>query len=272
MKRFKKSAVKFLWLSAIYLAGGTAAAQTTATDNAKASPPTRISDVDDDTHLQRLTARFAHFAGSLANAKALVYGLRNGVPIRLVAGAAGESATPVVITPPAARMGWTSIRHTLDIAQAELAAVGISTPRPDQIKVALLGGMLTGGGGTGGTDQEMSSAEVGHEMLIAMPIEGVLTLRSQGNSWGKIEKRIGVKPRGNDHDHPEVVVAITSGLDVTSHRPRGEPRVGGEPDDRHELRHGRERNRVIDGEARRGHVETLALFEPEAFRNRTAPR
>ena len=93
-------------------------------------------------------------------------------------GANGQ-VTTTTFTSPARPMGHGNVVHALSLAQAQLAAQGITQPTPEQIKMALAGGTITTG--TGATTQTTT-------------YQGILQLRSQGMGWGKIAHTIGVKP------------------------------------------------------------------------------
>lgn len=179
--------VRFLALSAVYLAAGNPAfAQTTmtaatgsvsvvATTAGTATavvPPTATPRIP-----PRLVGQFTAFAGSTTDARDLVIGLRQGTPITL-----GTGAAATTITPPTGHMGWGNVRHALSIARAELAAAGIANPTPEQIRIALTGGTLTTTSiGSGGTTTTRTQT-----------LPGVLTLRSDGMGWGQISHRLGV--------------------------------------------------------------------------------
>lgn len=171
----KNSVAKYFALGAIALACAGAFAQTTTAAATAAPAPAVTTTSVGDEHVPRLTGRFTSFAGSDANAVALIEGLRSGTPITLGGTGSGE----VTITPPTGRMGWGNVRHALDLAKAELAAAGVANPSPEQIRSALVGGTLDTGTATS-------------------TLPGVLSLRAQGMGWGKIEKTLGVKrPSGH---------------------------------------------------------------------------
>jgi hypothetical protein len=120
--------------------------------------------------VKRTESRFGRFAGSEANADRLANGLRNATAITLTG--SGERTT---FTPPTKPMGYGNVTRSLDLAQRQLAANGITNPTPTEIRTALMGGTLTGPDGSTHYD-------------------GVLQLRSDGMGWGRIAHTIGVHP------------------------------------------------------------------------------
>jgi hypothetical protein len=118
-------------------------------------------------YLKRSQARFGEFAGSQDNVTSLVTGLRSGGEITLSDG--------VSFTAPTKPMGYGNITRSLDLAQRQLAAQGITQPTPEQLQIALMGGSLTGPNGT-------------------TTYTGVLQMRADGMGWGKIAQNIGVHP------------------------------------------------------------------------------
>jgi hypothetical protein len=134
--------------------------------------PTSGSAVAASRPTDDLVSKFAPFAGSTANAQALVGGLRTGGDITL------QSTTPTVpdatFNAPTAPMGFGNIKIALSLAQAQLSAQGITQPTPAQIETALLGGSLNAPNGT-------------------VDVPGVLAMRSAGQGWGEIAHTLGVK-------------------------------------------------------------------------------
>jgi hypothetical protein len=131
-----------------------------------------------------LVSKFTTFAGSTANAQALVDGLRSGGDITL------QSTTPTVpdatFNAPTAPMGFGNIKIALSLAQAQLSAQGITQPTPAQIETALLGGSLNAPNGT-------------------VDVPGVLAMRSAGQGWGEIAHALGFKVGDlmrNEKAHP----------------------------------------------------------------------
>lgn len=127
----------------------------------------------DDLRFQSFTA----FAGSESNLQSLVAGLRGGKAITLAADAESSSPETTTFAPPTKPMGYGNVRHALSLAQAELAAAGISNPTPLQIEAALMGGTLIGGDGK------------------SVVLQGVVRLRSQGMGWGQIRQALGLAPQ-----------------------------------------------------------------------------
>jgi hypothetical protein len=121
----------------------------------------------------RIASRFESLAGSPQNAASLVAGLRSGSVITL---GAAESSSGLSFTPATAQMGYGNITRALSLAQRQLAAQGILEPTPEQLRIALNGGTLTGVDASGATRS------------VEMP--GVLQLRSQGMGWGQIAHRL----------------------------------------------------------------------------------
>jgi hypothetical protein len=71
-------------------------------------------------------------------------------------------------------MGFGNVDISLSLAKAELAALGISQPTPQQLQAALMGGSVSTSKGT-----------------TVLP--GILTLRSEGKGWGVVAKSLGLK-------------------------------------------------------------------------------
>src|SRR5688572_3177422 len=90
----------------------------------------------------RLAERFAAFAGSKANADALVTGMRSGSSITLVTSGADRQVSLAGFTPPAA-MNDAQIQNALANAQRSLVRLGIQRPTAEQIQAALIGGEVT---------------------------------------------------------------------------------------------------------------------------------
>jgi hypothetical protein len=122
-----------------------------------------------------ISAKFTAFAGSSANATALITGLSNGSTITLTTTAADGTVTTTSFQPATGKLGYGSTFISLALAQESLAKAGITQPTPAQIKAALNGGSITGSNGT------------------AVSLTGVLTLRAGGQTWGDIAQTLGVK-------------------------------------------------------------------------------
>ena len=103
----------------------------------------------------KLVDEYKTLAGSEANAKSLVSGLRDGKQVTLT-----DGKTTTTFTPPTGKMGNGSVDNALLLAQESLKKQGITNPTPDQLKSAL---------------------------------SGVLDQRAQHKGWGEIAKSMGVK-------------------------------------------------------------------------------
>lgn len=101
----------------------------------------------------QLAEKYADIAGSEANARTLVSGLRDGSDFKL-----GSTS----FDPPTGKMGYGEVDTALALAQKQLP----ENPTPEQLKAALIG-----------TAQK----------------PGVLALRADGMGWGKIAQDMGFK-------------------------------------------------------------------------------
>lgn len=119
----------------------------------------------------RLASDFAVFAGSRANAEALINGLRLGTPIGLTDGV----RVAATVAPPTRPMGYGNTFIALSLARAQLAQHGISRPTPAQLQAALTGGVL----------------RIPNDGAVALT--GVLNQRVSGMGWGRIAQESGVK-------------------------------------------------------------------------------
>ncbi|MFI5335599.1 MAG: hypothetical protein ACHQ5A_02365 [Opitutales bacterium] len=126
------------------------------------------------TATAEISGKFTAFAGSSANATALVTGLRAGTAITLTATVNGQVMT-TTIQPATGAMGYGETFIALSLAQKSLAQAGITSPTPAQIQAALDGGTITGSSGQ------------------SVALTGVLTLRKNGDGWGEIAKTLNVK-------------------------------------------------------------------------------
>lgn len=156
-----KHALSLITLSVALTLGGASAF---AADAATTSKPAT-----------QLATTYSTFAGSDANATALVDGLRSGTSITLTSssstsGTAGTSST--TFTPATSKLGYGNVNIALALAQAELTKLGITDPTPVQLQAALNGGTVTTSTGTN-------------------TLSGVLQLRSEGMGWGAIAKSLG---------------------------------------------------------------------------------
>ena len=122
----------------------------------------------------RIVSSFSEFAGSPANARSLVAGLRQGGEVALTAPGSG---TGTRFTPPTRAMTYRDIRISLALAQEQLGQLGIRQPTPFQIKAALAGGAVTN-----------------HADARATPVllPGVLQMRAHGMGWGNIADALGM--------------------------------------------------------------------------------
>jgi hypothetical protein len=123
----------------------------------------------------RIGSDFSAFAGSQANAEALVTGLRNGTAITLTSTDAKGVTTTTTFTPPTGKMGYGNVYISLALAKQQLAGLGIIEPSAQQLQAALMGGTVTGANGQTTT------------------LAGVLQLRAQGMGWGQIAQSYGFK-------------------------------------------------------------------------------
>lgn len=134
----------------------------------KPAPPTAA------TKTERIAGKFADFAGSDENAKALVTGLHDGTAVTLTATVDGVAST-TAFTPATGKLGYGSTALSLSLAEKSLVKAGITQPTPAQIVTALNGGTVTGANGA------------------AVNLAGVLTLRAAGQGWGAIARTLDVK-------------------------------------------------------------------------------
>jgi hypothetical protein len=123
----------------------------------------------------RLVSDFSAFAGSDANARSLVGGLRQSSEITLTAGLSGMTTR---FTPPTRPMDYGNVRVALVLAREQLAQLGITRPTPAQIKA-----VLSGGGIASSTNGRAASPYL---------FPGVLQMRAGGMGWQKIAGTMGV--------------------------------------------------------------------------------
>jgi len=112
----------------------------------------------------KLIDDYKTLAGSEANSKSLVTGLRDGKQVTLTNG-----STTTTFTPPTGKMGNGSVNHALLLAAESLRQKGISSPTPEQLKTA---------------------------------VTGILDQRALHQGWGEIAQSMGVKLgdlRRNEH-------------------------------------------------------------------------
>lgn len=103
----------------------------------------------------KLVDEYKTLAGSEANAKSLVSGLRDGKQVTLT-----DGKTTTTFTPPTGKMGNGSVDNALLLAQAKLKQQGVTNPTPEQLKTAL---------------------------------SDILQQRADHKGWGEIAKSMGVK-------------------------------------------------------------------------------
>lgn len=136
----------------------------------------------------KIASNFTDLAGSEANALALVNALRTGGEATLVttvpppAGSPPGTApttTTTAFTPPTKPMGWGNVKHSLALAQDQLARAGITNPTAEQLQTALMGGDLVRVNADGTT--------------TTTAVKGILTMRADGMGWGNIAKEGGTK-------------------------------------------------------------------------------
>jgi hypothetical protein len=91
------------------------------------------------TDAGRAGSQYSSWAGSQANAEALVTGLRNGTTVTLVTRGANGGKSLAGFTP-AGSMSAAQVDSTLAGAQRSLSRMGITRPTAEQIQAALIGG------------------------------------------------------------------------------------------------------------------------------------
>ena len=135
----------------------------------------------EEPHAQaRIISSFSEFAGSEANARNLVAGLRQGSEITLTAPAAGgQPGTAARFTPPTRPMDDGNVRIALALAREQLAQLGVDRPTPIQIKAALAGGGV--------------ASHAGGRATSPFLLPGVLQMRAGGMGWVKIADTMGVR-------------------------------------------------------------------------------
>lgn len=134
---------------------------------------------DESSYLDRIEPDYMSLAGSRDNLASIASGLRTGGMITLqsmIVLPTDITGRTISFIPPTRPMGYGNITLTLDLVQRELASVGINSPTPEQLKIALMGGTVIG--------------PTGNTALLP----GVLQLRSQGMGWGQIAQTLGIPP------------------------------------------------------------------------------
>ncbi|MFC5436608.1 hypothetical protein ACFPME_08565 [Rhodanobacter umsongensis] len=164
-------------LISIAVFGALCAAPVMAQSGSPADPP--VSTVTTNHESARLSTEFADLAGSDANARALVDGLRDGTAITLdeaTQNADGTTTTtPMTFQPATGKMGYGNVKIALSLADATLAKAGITDPTSAELAAALNGGTLVLADGT------------------SVDLNGVLAQRAAGEGWGQIAKADGFK-------------------------------------------------------------------------------
>jgi hypothetical protein len=95
---------------------------------------------------RRLSSQYATWAGSRANAEALVTGMQNGTTVMLTTQGSDNTRSLAGFTPDS-KMSTAEIAAALARAKATLASMGVKQPSADQIQAALIGGEVTLAGG-----------------------------------------------------------------------------------------------------------------------------
>jgi hypothetical protein len=80
----------------------------------------------------QLVKEYSDFAGSDANSRSLVDGLRDGKEVKLT-----DGKTTTTFTPATGKMGNGNIKIALALAEADLKKQGITNPTPAQIKAEM---------------------------------------------------------------------------------------------------------------------------------------
>lgn len=133
----------------------------------------RLSEIDSTAAELAVAERFVTLAGSVENAKRLVFALRNGYETTLV-GRDGDDQSATRIYPVTGHLGLGNVFVSLALAQEALHQAGIDQASPAEIDAALNGG----------------------EVLVdgeAVRLRGVLAQRVDGVGWGRIAKSMGVR-------------------------------------------------------------------------------
>lgn len=147
-------------------------------DAALAAAVDAVSSAEPQAHA-RLVADFSGFAGSDANARSLVAGLRQGEEITLTAsGAPGQLVTVTRFTPPTRPMDYGNVRMALALAREQLAQLDITQPTPSQINAVLAGGGI--------------ASRTNGRAATPYLYPGVLQMRAGGMSWSKIAATMGI--------------------------------------------------------------------------------
>jgi hypothetical protein len=131
----------------------------------------------DQSEAAQICRKFVGFAGSGANARALVTGLHAGSPIGLSKELSGPLSEQVSFVPPTGELRYGNVYIALAMAECLLTKAGCAAPSPQQIQAALVGG-------------EVSKEQDGSISKSYMP--GVLQLRSRGLDWRAVAQAHGL--------------------------------------------------------------------------------
>jgi hypothetical protein len=165
-----------LFVSAALGAGGIAAGVHLKDAAAPATAGDAVASAEPQAQV-RLVNDFSSFAGSDANARNLVTGLRQGTEIVLVA-ASGKPGPAARFVPPTRPMDYGNVRIALVLAREQLDQLGITRPSPAHIKSVLAGGGVA----------NRANGRVATPVLLP----GVLQMRAGGMGWQKIAGTMGV--------------------------------------------------------------------------------
>lgn len=128
----------------------------------------------------RIVHSFSGFAGSEANARNLVAGLRHGTEITLTAPTVGgQPGSATRFTPPTRPMDYGNVAISLALAREQLAQLGVIQPTPAQITAVLAGGGV--------------ASRVSGQATAPFLLPGVLQMRAGGMGWAKIADTMGVR-------------------------------------------------------------------------------
>jgi len=119
--------------------------------------------------VRAIAAGFGSFLG--ADARAVVSGLRSGVPFEVPSSPAGAGVRAVRMASPVGGMDFGDIFVSLELARQRLARAGIGRPTPPEIRAALAGGAVR---------------RAGREERL----EGILELRRRGLGWAEVAGRL----------------------------------------------------------------------------------
>jgi hypothetical protein len=179
-----------LGLSGVLCAGGIAAG-VQLKDAATAVTEGYTAAIEEPQAQARIISEFSELAGSEANARSLVAGLRQASEITLtVPASGGQPGTVTRFMPPTRPLDYGDVRISLALAREQLAQLGIAQPTPSQIRAVLAGGGV--------------ATHVSGRATTPFLLPGVLQLRASGIGWVKIADAMGVtlRPAMNGTAHP----------------------------------------------------------------------